>query len=201
MENITRCQVPGTSIKWSMIKRLLKKQHLSKDELSASEMEESQVVARFLFPAHEKTARTVEPGMRSLHHPSPCAITRNNGFLSLFLPTTADMFQIAACSHQKTHERIVIASIQTQMLRVLLAGCRTSDDDPIHRGTKQLAVVSVGSINEDRQRNARSISQQAAFGPGLGAIGGIGAGRGTAERLGFAGRRRRDGGRDGRRGR
>ena len=33
-------------------------------------MEESEIVARFLFPANEETARAIEPGMRALHDPA-----------------------------------------------------------------------------------------------------------------------------------
>jgi len=122
-------------------------------------MEKSQVVAGFLFPANKQPTRAVEPRMRAFNDPSSCPIPSNSGFLGLFLPTTANMLHIASCSHQQTHQRVIISCIQAEVLRMVLTWLGTSDDDPIQGGTKQLAVVAVGSIDDDRQGNACSISR------------------------------------------
>jgi hypothetical protein len=147
-------------------------------------MEESQVVARFLFPVNEETARTVEPGMRSLNVPASCPISVNDGLLRFFLTATADMFLIPACSHQNAQERIIIPRIQAEMLRVLLARFWARDDDAIERGTQYFAVVPIGSIDDDRQRDTRSVSQQTAFHSRFGAVSRIGTGSAFAKRSG-----------------
>jgi hypothetical protein len=91
--------------------------------------------------------------------PSSCPIARNDGLRRFLLPATANMLAIATCSDQKTHQRIIIARIQAQVLRMFSARLRTNDDDPIQGGTEQLAIMAVGSIDDDRQGNPCPISR------------------------------------------
>jgi hypothetical protein len=55
-------------------------------------------------------------------------------------------------SHGRFPAGIVIAFVQRQVLWLLLAGLRALDDDGIQRSLQQLAVVAVGSGDDDAQR-------------------------------------------------
>ena len=145
-------------------------------------MKKREIIFGLLFPANEQATRTVEPRMRTLHDPSPCPIAWKANFLGFFFPSAADMIEIATRAHQQAHDQIIIACIQTKMLGMRLIWLRTSNHDAIQSGAQQFAVMAIGSIDSQGQRHACPISQHAPFGPALGAIGGIGAGRALPER-------------------
>ena len=72
-----------------MTNNLSENQYLSKDELSTGEMKESEIILHLLFPPHEETARTIEPGMGAFHDPTASTIARDELLLALlFAPST-----------------------------------------------------------------------------------------------------------------
>src|SRR5579871_4699472 len=71
--------------------------------------------------------------------------------------------------------RIVVALVQTQMLRLLLGGLGTLDYDRLQRFGQQLGVMHVGTGKHERERTATRFDEQALLGAGLASIGEIGA--------------------------
>jgi hypothetical protein len=69
---------------------------------------------------------------------------------------------------------IVVAGVQTQMLRFFLDRTRALDHDRLDRLLKQVMVIDVGRSDDDRQRPALTIDQQAFFDPRLARSVGLG---------------------------
>lgn len=65
-------------------------------------MKKREIIVGFLFPTNQQAARTVEPGMRAFHHPSPRAMAGKANVLGCFLTSTADMIEIAARSYEES---------------------------------------------------------------------------------------------------
>src|SRR5215469_384853 len=145
-------------------------------------MKKSQIILDFLLPADQEPTGTIEPRMRSFDYPTPRPMARNEELCLLFLPAIANMRQIGAALDLLARWCPIIPCIQTQMLRVLFGWIRTPDHEAIQRGTEQADVVPIGPINDEGQGNARPIRQETTLGSLLAAIGGIGSGRGVAER-------------------
>ena len=61
--------------------------------------------------------------------------------------------------------RVVIGFIQTQVLRLFFAQLGAFDDDGLNRGGQQLRVMTVGSVDYNRERAAVSLDQNRAFYP------------------------------------
>ena len=148
-------------------------------------MKKSQVVLSLLLPADQQAARAIEPRMGAFDDPSTSTSTRMQDFVLFFLSTATQMWHVAMFLDDLQADRIVIASIQAQMLRLFFIRRWSGNDDAFQGGAKQLHVMAVGSINDESQRNPRSISQQAPFDSPLAAICGIFAGRGVSERGGW----------------
>src|SRR5579859_4824487 len=145
-------------------------------------MKKSQVIARFLLPANKQATRTVDPGMGPFNNPTPCPKAGSDHFFPLFLLATTNVSLIASRLDQNVVPGRVISGIQTQMLPMSFLDNGSSNDDPIQGRSKQFTIMTVGPADNQSQRNPRPISQDAAFGSLLGAIGGIGSGRAAPER-------------------
>jgi hypothetical protein len=59
-------------------------------------MKEGKIILPLFLPTNEESARTIDPGMRSLRYPAPGTIIRCKDFLLLLCSTTANMRNVAA---------------------------------------------------------------------------------------------------------
>jgi hypothetical protein len=66
--------------------------------------------------------------MRALYHPAAGTVAWNESFVLLFLAPTANVRQIPIVLNDVPASRIIIARIQTQMLRRIGSRCWPCDD-------------------------------------------------------------------------
>src|SRR6266700_6910722 len=100
-------------------------------------MKKCQIVLALFLPADKKAAGAIEPGMGSLYHPPPGTMTRDEKLFLLLLPATTDMRDVLMGLDLVPTIRIVIASIQAEMVRLLRRGIRPSNDDAVQGSAQQ----------------------------------------------------------------
>jgi hypothetical protein len=71
-------------------------------------------------------------------------MNRNSCLRLLLLPTTANVRRVVMSPRLISAVRIIVASIQTQMLLARDRGFWASDDDAIQRGAQQFHVMTKG---------------------------------------------------------
>src|SRR6266700_2931857 len=132
-----------------------------------------------LLPADQQPARTIEPREEPLYHPAP-------GFLGWF--QTVGRFSLRWMQFERfliplmvvgvqtcmrfvapkieisIHRVVIIARIQTQVLRSLHGRFRSFISLGIQGSSNQLHIMTIGSLNHQRQRDASTITQDAPFG-------------------------------------
>src|SRR5450755_3818887 len=166
-----------------------------KTEEATSEMQEGLIGEIQLLPANQQTPRAVEPGVQTFHDPATrllrgFQIAARHRFWLLCQPDMCssvvligtNMRHMLMRPHRFIHDLVIIASVQAEMLWLFLGGSRACNHDALQGSLNQLHVIAVGTSNHHSQRHATSVTQLAAFGSPLAAIGGIGAGRGSCER-------------------
>src|SRR6266568_1344922 len=137
---------------------------------------------RLGLEANERPPQAVHPGMRSFHHPPPCLETSLPlDRLSLF-PAWTNVGRKAEFAQDGTHLLVVIPFVQTHPLRMLFAWLRTVNDDAFDSRSHQLHIVALSSLNDEADRDAVPLGEQAAFHPALASVGRIGAGFFPAQR-------------------
>jgi ABC-type uncharacterized transport system involved in gliding motility auxiliary subunit len=126
-------------------------------------------VGPFVVPDAEP-AKLIEPGKCPLDHPAP-------------LPQTA---AVRGAAHSQQRQDVTRAQAVPDGGRVIAAVAEHADRpasgsaafalqwrNRINQGQSFLRVVSIGTGQADRERDALSITDQMPFAPALGAIGGI----------------------------
>ena len=58
-------------VRLTSLEPILKRTRLLKSDESTSELDERKIVGSFSFPANEKSAEPIMPGVRALHDPAP----------------------------------------------------------------------------------------------------------------------------------
>ncbi len=100
-------------------------------------------------------------------------------FLALFVfflfADAADMSRIPALRQNRPGRLIIVAFVQTQVLRLLLGRLWAFHDDGIERGRQQQVVVHVRASDADRKWAASLLDQQALLDAQLATVGGVGA--------------------------
>src|SRR5260221_7850693 len=145
-------------------------------------MKKGQIILALLLPTNQESARAIEPGMGAFDDPTTGTIARDELFLSFLFPPTAHVRLVVPCEQFLVHWSGVICGIQTEMLRLLLSGLGSADDQTVEGSTEQTDIMAIGSIHDQPQRDPRSIGQETAFGSLFAAIGRVGSGRGAGER-------------------
>src|SRR5579885_1668515 len=166
-----------------------------------SQLEKRLVRSGKLLPANQKPSRAIEPGEKPFHDPPPRLLCRfqtvGRDFLGRMLLESfpiplmevgiqAHMRLIASQIEVCIHRVVIIASIQTQILRMLNRRLRWLHDLAVQSGGKQLHVMTIGPIDDQSQRYSSTVTQDAPFGPLFAAVGGSGSDGGLGER-GFDG--------------
>lgn len=112
------------------------------------------------LPAHEETAESVVPGVRSLHDPPPRLAAHHAD--QRLLAASSNMRADAAQTDGRGYVRVVVALVETEMLGTP----RTSGaahDDGIEDFTDHRAVWHVGAGDECGERDAATVGQNVAF--------------------------------------
>jgi len=130
----------------------------------------------FLFPTNEDAAKTVQPTVAALHHPTARFLACFPCDLLHFFTPRANVCREAEFLQEGTHLVIIIAFVQTHTLWLLLRRFRPRHYQTVEGGTHQLHVLSVRAVYRQTQRDAMSLGQQRAFHPRFAAIRRIGSG-------------------------
>lgn len=112
------------------------------------------------LPAHEQTAESVVPGVRSLDDPTSRLAPHHSD--QGLLPASSNMWTDAAQTDGGAHVRVVVALVETEVLRTP----RTSGaahDDSIEDFTDHRAVRHVGAGDQRGERDAATVGQNVAF--------------------------------------
>jgi len=128
-----------------------------------TQMRHCQIVFATLFPANQYPAKTVQPAMSSLHHPTTCSKT--NLFpqrLRLFTART-DMQRVMKFICDPHHFVADVSGIQAQMLSMITPHLRPFDRNAVQCRFHQTTVMPVRSRDLDAEWNAFTIGQQTTF--------------------------------------
>lgn len=109
----------------SRIKSLSENLCTAETNPGASKVEHRFVVLHFLLPTNEQAAKTVDPGVGSFDHPSPCPVSRNRCLLFFLFTARTQMKDVSQLGYLFPDDRIVVSLIQAQMLRVLFVRFRS----------------------------------------------------------------------------
>src|SRR5690349_7030960 len=142
---------------------------------AADEVEQREVVGWLLGPADQDRAEAVEPGMRTLDHPTSRLGPGVTLGPDLFTPA-AQVEREAELFGQCTWLVVVKAFVETEMLGTVACWPGATHWDRRQGPAHQLMVVAVGAVDHRAERHAARIGQQRAFDPALASVGGIGAG-------------------------
>src|SRR6516165_8193030 len=99
----------------------------------AGEMEKGLKVWNFFLPANEQPTKSVEPRMRTFHHPSTCSVARNLLLLRRMRAALGNVRRVTVLGHQRTHIGIVIAFVLAHVLRFFLRRLRPRDWNTLDR--------------------------------------------------------------------
>lgn len=142
-------------------------------------MEHGQVVVGFFGPTNQQVAVAVEPGVGAFDDPAAGALPGLPGFC--FFAPAPDMGRVAVGRDDFAHLLAIIARVQAQVL--LGPGRRPRGSGLLHGGRlahqcafHQFHIVPVGPVKHQADGNALGLGLQAALGPALGPVGGVGAG-------------------------
>jgi hypothetical protein len=138
-------------------------------------MKQSQIALGFLLPADENPPEAIHPTVGPLHHP----VTDFAASLSLdrlgLLTADGHMGRIAELPDQIVYRVAVVSLVQAQVLWLLTRGLGPANRHAFQSRPGQLAVVSVGAIDGQSDRDALGVGQKAAFDAAFGPVGRIGA--------------------------
>lgn len=136
-------------------------------------MQHCQVGVGSLLPAHEQTAEAVEPGLAALDHPAPGAEAGLVLERPRLLATRPHMGSEAELLHKLVDLGEVVALVQAEALRMLLARVGPGDRDTRQRDAQELEVVDVRARDRESERDARALCEQAPLGALLGSVSGV----------------------------
>lgn len=139
-------------------------------------MEKSQVILWLFIPTNKEPAKAQSPRMLPFHHPSACFEPRLPLDRLGFFPAWANVSRQAEFAQDVTHLLVVVAFVETHLLRLRLGRLRTLDDDALDGRADQFHVMTVRSKSHQADWDSMPLREQAAFHAALAAVGGIGAG-------------------------
>lgn len=126
-------------------------------------MEHCEVGVAAFFPAGEDAAEAVQPGVGALDDPAAGAdacFAR-----ALFVAARADVRGEAEFLGELARLVVVVAAVETEMLRLVRRRRGPADRDRLQRAAQQLVVVYVRARRGDPERDARAIGEQRSFRP------------------------------------
>src|SRR6187200_258009 len=144
-------------------------------EQGTVQFDQAQIVRGLLIIAHQDGSTLRQPSQGSFYYPAPCRVSLALAVVELFLTDVANVSLIVIVGYGLLARRIVVALIQTQMLRRGGSRFRPLDHHCLQRLGQQLRVMHVSRRHHRCQRASVSLHPQTALHPSFGAVGGIGA--------------------------
>lgn len=133
-------------------------------------MQHRQIVFTTLLPTNQYPPETIQPTVRSLHHPTPSAKSRLLPQRLRLFPTRSDMQRVMKFMGDCRHFVTDITGVQTQMLPMISPHLRSFDRYAPQCRFHQSAVMPIRSRHFNAKRNPVTVGQQAAFGADFFAI-------------------------------
>ncbi len=152
---------------------------LAPNDEGCGKLDNSQVMSRFLLPAHQQATETVEPGMADLHHPATwrmaLRVSRSGKRVSStgFFGNMRDQTTLYSSCPAR---RGIVTAIQTQVSFFAILHWHGKYDCVQHL-SEHLAVVAMGTAQHHRQGNAFAIGQERSFCARFASVSGIASGR------------------------
>src|SRR5437016_421993 len=103
-------------------------------------MKKRQIVLDLLLPTDQETTRPIDPGMSAFDHPSAGTMARDRVFFLLFLSTAANVRKVLVVLNDLETGRVIIAGIQTQVLRRGGDWLWPCNHQAFQRGAQQLHI-------------------------------------------------------------
>src|SRR5919108_2832785 len=113
--------------------------------------------------------------MADLAPPPASMVARDRPLLPLFFPPGPNVWDVIMLCSDLATLVIIIALVQTYMLRRLRRGLRPLHYDSVQGLSQQLHVVPIGPCHHARQGNALPLRQHATLCPALATVRGMGA--------------------------
>ena len=108
-------------------------------------------------------AKSVEPGMRGLHDPSPRPKARSLLLCTRFLAARPDVGRVIPIQHGLTGRFAGVGVVGTQVLRLFLGHLGPLDHHRIQDGLQLGDVMTIGSGDDEGKRDAMLVYQQMAL--------------------------------------
>lgn len=105
---------------------------LERDQ-AAGELEEREVVLVFLRPADQERSVSVQPGVARLDDPAAGAPAGRTQLESDLFAAGADVRRVLPFGRELSHDRVVVAAVETQTLRSRLGRLGPFDRDRVER--------------------------------------------------------------------
>lgn len=157
---------------------LLDKQHLIAsrgDQLQAahtpaSQGKQSQMSVDVALEANAQLAKSSQPGMGALDHPTMAAQP-----VIAFNPPTGDAVLDAMTPQMRPTSRMVVALVGVQFCRPALRSTSTAPDAwlRVNQLLEDNRIVTIGSRDAEHQRDAPAVRDQMAFAAELASVRGI----------------------------
>lgn len=133
------------------------------------------VVGHFLLPANQYAPESIHPRMSALAHPATRSIARAVELALSLLASSQDMGLVAACDDCLKNVSIVVAFVQTHVLKDNFMFLR-EHLLTIKRVLDQTLIVRVCGGDGQSNRDPVALGHQTALGASLGPVGWIWAG-------------------------
>ena len=138
---------------------------VSPEHLGEDEMQKTDVVRRFLFPAHEDAAVAVQPRVDTLDDPASRLVPV--AALRLLFASRADVRRVATASGGTTDGFGVVAFVPAEMLFAPAARTRPRDGDAVESGFDEFLIVNVAPATANPMGMPRASVSTDRFTPSL----------------------------------
>ena len=126
-------------------------------------MKQRQKVFRFLFPTYQYAVKAVHPAMGSLHNPAASFETSLMfNCLCLFAART-NMSRIAKRFYQISYLTRIVTFIKAHTLFFSFSRLRAFHRNTFYRFLCHFAIMAIGAINRQTNRDTRTFGKQTAF--------------------------------------
>ena len=126
-------------------------------------MKQRQIIFGFLFPAYQYAAKAVHPAMCPLYNPAASLETSLMLNRLCFFATRKNMSGIAKCFHQISYLSGIITFIKTHTLFFSFRRLRPFHRNTFYRFLCHFAIMAIGAINRQTNRDTRTFGEQTAF--------------------------------------
>jgi len=126
-------------------------------------MNQSQIVLGLFLPADQKLAKAIVPGASALDDPAARWMRWRSVRCHFLFSAPADVGTVRPLAGPGLNLRIVVAFVQTQMLRMVAPWCRPRHDEPVHGGQSCFHVMAIRGGNHHCQWRTALVGQDVAL--------------------------------------